>query len=94
MGISKVRFCFLQPTDMSRLRVAKLYRGFESFPLRHAVLTAEKSAWIPLKNAGNGRNFANLPETGPEKVCPAMLRAKFVELFSGGRVGVRFRRLR
>ena len=42
MGISPVRFCCLQLTDMSRLSAAKLYRGFESRSLRQQVLTAEK----------------------------------------------------
>ena len=34
----------------------KLYRGFESSPLRQAVCIAEKPGWISLKIAGNGRN--------------------------------------
>jgi hypothetical protein len=39
---SLLGFCYLQPTDTSRLSATKLYRGFESLPLRHAVWTAEK----------------------------------------------------
>jgi hypothetical protein len=47
--------CYVQLTDMSRLSAAKLYRGFESFPLRHAVWAAEKCrATFP-------RNMRNMP---------------------------------
>jgi len=53
--IYPVRFCYLQPTDLSRLSVAKLYRGFESHSLRQQVLTAEKFR-RPLP-----RNTRNMP---------------------------------
>ena len=40
---SVAAFCFLQPTDTTEFRGSKLYRRFESLPLRQQVLTAEKS---------------------------------------------------
>jgi hypothetical protein len=42
VGISPCTFCYLQVTDMAKLSVAKLYRGFESLPLRQQVLSPEK----------------------------------------------------
>jgi hypothetical protein len=43
---------------------------FVSLDLRHTVCSAEKSAWISLKIAGNGRNFAILARKPDWRKCP------------------------
>src|ERR1700690_3258014 len=52
------RFALCNLRTRRDLAAANLYRGFESFPLRHTVYSAEKSAGIALEIAQNGRNFA------------------------------------
>ncbi len=42
-------FCYLQLTDTPGLRGPKLYRGFESIPLRHSVSTAENICGFSLE---------------------------------------------
>ena len=42
---SPLSFCYLQLTDLSRLSATKLYRRFESTPLRQQVLTAQ-NFWL------------------------------------------------
>src|ERR1035441_5410439 len=62
----------MQVADTSRLGGSeKPYRGFESFSLRHTVWSAEKSAWISLEIAGNGRNSATLALKADRRRCPA-----------------------
>ena len=82
--IYPVRFCYLQPTDLSRLSVAKLYRGFESHSLRQQVLTAEKFRRPFPQNTRNMPVFRNIGSTnrtgekGPFRISnrnvPAFLR--------------------
>jgi hypothetical protein len=70
------------PSNSKILRVPKLYRGFESLPLRHAVWDAAKIGCIPLKITGNRRNSAALaPQTGPEKMSRRTPKLGFVALF-------------
>jgi len=40
---SLLRLCYLQLTDTPGFRGTKLYRGFESLPLRQTVWTADNS---------------------------------------------------
>jgi hypothetical protein len=48
-GVKLSGNCYLQLTDMSRLSAAKLYRGFESLSLRHAVRLRRSRTGMGLK---------------------------------------------
>jgi hypothetical protein len=72
----------------------KLYQGFESFSLHHAVCTAEKLGRFTLKIAGNRRNSATLALKPDRRKCPAELPSPALSPFSlEGKRAVRFQRL-
>ena len=58
---SLLRYCYLQLTDTSGFRGRKLYRGFESLPLRHAVWTAEKLGYLFAEMREQCPHFAIIP---------------------------------
>src|ERR1700690_567898 len=52
------RFALCNLRTRRDLAAANLYRGFESFPLRHTVRSAEKSAYLSRRIPRNLRQIA------------------------------------
>ena len=68
--------------------MTKLYRGFESLPLRHAVCTAEKIRTSRFEIREKWPYFAiTAQRTGLERMAHPILQAGFVTFFSVGRFG-------
>src|ERR1700686_5831630 len=79
---------------MSRLNLAKPYRGFESTSLRHTVWVAEKFGCLVPKIVQNRRNSSTSALKQDRRKCPAFLLSQAFMRFSlEGRHAVRFQRL-
>src|ERR1039457_5640974 len=66
--------------------MTKLYRGFESLSLRHAVCTAEKIRTSRFEIREKCQYFAIIARrTGLERMAPSISQADFVTFFSVGR---------
>src|ERR1700686_4013725 len=76
---------------MSRLNLAKPYRGFESTSLRHTVWVAEKFGCLVPKIVQNRRNSSTSALKQDRRKCPAFLLSQAFMRFSlEGRHAVRF----